>query len=73
LLSATNALASDNSPIGLDAVEICLRREELLAIALADDEASTVDELYRRQAAQQVDKTPLRRAPPFFQPAVGYT
>jgi len=47
--------------MGLDAVEICLRCEELFAITLADDEASgvrTVHDLYRL-ICTKLDVTPL--------------
>jgi hypothetical protein len=47
--------------MGLDAVEICLRCEELFAITLADGEASavrTVDDLYRL-ICTKLDMTPL--------------
>jgi hypothetical protein len=47
--------------MGLDAVEICLRCEELFTITLADDEASavrTVGDLYRLLCAK-LDVTPL--------------
>jgi hypothetical protein len=47
--------------MGLDAVEIVLRCEELFAITLADDEASavrTVDDLYRL-ACTKLNVTPL--------------